>query len=152
MNVMYNFRRAKNVDICFLVDLLKELTALEEDFIFDEDKHRRGLKLLMGTSGDLACVLVAEYNGKVIGMCSGQVVLSTAMGGKSIWVEDVVVSVEHRGEGVGKGLLSELKVWAEKVGAKRLQLWADKDNIPAIEFYKHNGWHTANGIVLKNLL
>ncbi len=152
MNVMYKYRRAKNGDISSLINLLKELTALEEDFAFDAVKHRLGLELLLGTSEDRVCVMVVEHNSKVVGMCSGQVVLSTAMGGKSIWVEDVIVSSEYRGKGIGRGLLLELRAWADEIGAKRLQLWADIDNTSAIKFYTHNGWKTANGIVLKSIL
>ena len=40
---------------------------------------------------DKSCVLVAEYNKKVVGMCTGQLLVSTAEGGFKVIVEDVVV-------------------------------------------------------------
>ncbi len=146
-------RYAEKEDFSALIELLRELTALEEDFDFDEDKHRQGLDLLTAAPEDRACVIVAELSGKVVGMCTGQAVFSTAMGGVSIWVEDVVVTGACRGRGIGKSLLRHLQEWAVGIaGAKRLQLWADMDNKSAIDFYNHNGWFTANGIVIKKLL
>lgn len=149
---MYTYRRGEKNDIEALIGLLEELTALEEDFDFDAGKHRDGLELLLEAPANKVCVIVAEYSGIVVGMCTGQVVLSTAMGGMSVWVEDVVVSSKHRGRGVGKKMLVELERWArDEAGAKRMQLWADMDNTAAIDFYNKNGWATANGIVLKNI-
>ncbi len=150
---MYNYRRAVVSDIESLIELLRELTALEEDFDFDRDKHRAGLELLLAAQPEKVCLLVAAQGAEIVGMCSGQVVLSTAMGGGSVWVEDVVVSSKHRGKGIGKALLTHLRDWAEsEAKAKRMQLWADKDNTPAITFYNRNGWKKANGIVLKKNL
>ncbi len=150
---MYNFRRATYSDIDSMVGLLKELTELEEDFDFDEEKHRTGIDLLLAAPEQKACIIVAEVDGEVVGMCSGQTVLSTAMGGISVWVEDVVVTKLHRGKGLGRKILERLEEWAQcGAGAKRMQLWADKDNTPAITFYNRNGWKKANGIVLKKNL
>src|SRR5512135_298498 len=93
-------RQASAADLDPLVLLLRALFAIEADFAFDESKQRRGLRLLL--ADDRACLLVAEAESAVVGMCSGQLVISTAEGGPSLLVEDVVVHESFRGRGVGR--------------------------------------------------
>ena len=148
----YCCRRATPKDIPVLVELLRLLTELEVDFTFDAQKHETGLKLLLAAPQDKVCILVAEVQNCIAGMCTGQKVISTVMGGGSVWVEDVVVGKEYRGLGIGRMLLTELQRWAlEEAGASRIQLWADMDNKSALDFYQHTGWKLCNGIVLKKL-
>lgn len=66
--------------------------------------------------------------------------ISTAEGGTAGAVEDLVVMPEYRGQGIGKKLLESVQKWAEDRGAKRLQLLADKNNLPALEFYEKMNW------------
>ena len=82
-------RTAEPADLDSLVSLLAPLFAIEEDFVFDESRQRRGLALML--ENERGCVLVAETEGQVIGMCTGQLLVSTAEGGLSLLVEDVVV-------------------------------------------------------------
>ena len=51
---------------------------------------------------ETAIILVAEAAGQVIGMCSGQLTISTAEGGFALLVEDVVVAGPWQGKGVGR--------------------------------------------------
>ena len=143
--------RAGAADIELLLPLLEALFSLEADFSFDPDKARRALLLLVNDS-ERSCVLVARAEQKIIGMCSAQLVFSTAQGAPSAWVEDVVVAQAYRGTGIGQRLLSELEQWCQRLGATRLQLVADRDNHPALDFYRHNGWDGSNLTVLKKII
>ncbi len=125
-------------DLDALGGLLQQLFAIEADFHFDVAKTGRALQQLI--DDNRACVLVAREDDKVIGMCTAQLVISTAEGAYSAWVEDVVIDSQHRGKGLGKQLLNVLEEWAKGQGATRLQLLADMQNEPALEFYRHNGW------------
>ena len=73
-------------------------------------------------------------------MATAQLVVSTAEGGPSALVEDVVVAGAERRHGVGRRLLAALESWASKRGATRLQLLADRENLPALRFYEQLGW------------
>jgi ribosomal protein S18 acetylase RimI-like enzyme len=97
---MPSFRKARHEDVDQLVTLLRLLFSIEEDFSFDEVKQRRGLVMLLHS--DRGCILVAEAVGRVIGMCTGQLVVSTAEGGPAVVVEDMVVDPAHRRRGVGR--------------------------------------------------
>ena len=133
-----------------MVLLLRSLFALEKDFSFDGRRQAAGLGLLV--NDDRTLLLVAELHGRVIGMCSGQTVISTAEGGPALLVEDVVVTADHQGKGIGTRLLESLQKWAEERGISRLQLLADRTNSAALEFYKHQGWQTTQLICLRTYI
>lgn len=133
-------RPAAPADIPELVELLAGLFAIESDFVPDRTKQRRGLELLLAQPADRALVLVANSGITVAGMASAQLVISTAEGAPSAWIEDVVVQQGLRGQGIARLLLQELLVWAQAHGATRAQLLADHANVSALEFYRHIGW------------
>ena len=131
-------RSARQQDVEQLVGLLHSLFTIEEDFNADTGKPRRGLELLLADTSSQ--VLVAEADGQVVGLCTGQMVISTAEGGPAILVEDMVVAEGYRGQGIGRLLLGGLIDWARGQGATRMQLLADRNNQPALDYYRHLGW------------
>ncbi|VFQ47144.1 GNAT family N-acetyltransferase [Desulfoluna butyratoxydans] len=134
----YVLRRAGEKDIQGLVSLLAVLFALEEDFAIDPEKQARGLRMLLSRYD--AVILCVEAFGRVVAMCSAQCLVSTAEGGLSALVEDLVVEEAHRGRGFGAMLLAAVETWARGLGASRLQLLADKTNRNALAFYSRMGW------------
>lgn len=139
-------RPAREADIPSLTGLLSILFTIEKDFQIDEARQSRGLGLLLGSQA--ALVLVAEAHGQVVGMCTGQLLISTASGTAKVVVEDVVVRPERQRCGIGSRLLVKLAAWAAGRGASRMQLLADRDNRPALDFYSRQGWQTTNLICL----
>ena len=144
---MVTIRPACAVDLDSLVELLTTLFSIEADFPCNEPLQRRGLELMLANRN--GCLLVAEREGRVIGMVSGQLTVSTAEGGPALLVEDMVVSAEHRGQGAGRLLLEAIAAWARQHKASRLQLLADRNNGSALEFYRHLGWQTTELICLR---
>ena len=94
-------------------------------------------------------VLVAELDRAVIGMVTAQLVVSTAEGGRSALVEDLVVDASERGTGAGRALLAAVEGWARRSGATRLQLLADRENAPALRFYGRMGWSGTRLVCLR---
>ena len=141
-------RAARPTDVEQMVRLLDLLFAMEADFRPDPARQRQGLALLLDDGR--ARVLVAERADGVVGMCTGQLVVSTAEGGPALLVEDVVVDPDHRGRGVGRALLAALADWASSRGVRRLQLLADGTNGPALAFYDRLGWR-ATALVCRRL-
>lgn len=144
---MPRLRQARHEDLSGLTALLRLLFTLEEDFNFDDAKQRRGLLLML--NNDRGCILVAEEAGQVVGMCTGQLVVSTAEGGPAALVEDVVVAPAYQGHGTGRALIQAMVDWAREQGATRLQLLADRNNESALSFYEHLGWRTTALICLR---
>ena len=141
-------RPARMEDLERLVGLLDLLFTIEADFRPDPARQQQGLALLL--DDERARVLVAERADGVVGMCTGQLVVSTAEGGPALLVEDVVVDANHRGRGVGRALLAALADWARGRGVRRLQLLADGSNGPALAFYDRLGWR-ATALVCRRL-
>lgn len=136
MTVM--IRQARTEDSAALVALLAQLFAIETDFAIDPAVQARGLDLLRGRPD--AVILVAEAEGRVVGMCTVQLTASTARGGLSAGIEDVVVDETVRGRGVGRALLAAAEAWARGRGAVRIALLADETNLPALDFYDRLGF------------
>ena len=147
---MATVRAARLDDLEPMVDLLRLLFTIEEDFNVDATRQRQGLALLLREAR--ACVLIAEAEGRVVGMCTGQLVISTAEGGPSLLVEDVVIATDHRGKGQGRELMAAMARWAGAQGAPRMQLLADRNNLPALHFYERLGWRTTALICLRRHL
>jgi len=131
---------AKLEDIPALVDLLAALFAIEVDFKPDTPKQILGLRMLI-LSPETGIIKVArDANGLAIGMVSAQLVISTAQGAHSAWLEDMIIHQKYRGLGIGKALLNEALAWVKQKGATRAQLLIDIENAPAAGYYKHLGW------------
>ena len=150
MNNSLDIRQAKHGDLPVLVGLLHQLFSLEQDFEPEPDRQRRGLALLLDSPQ--AAVLVAEFEGRLVGMLTVQILVSTAQGGAVGLVEDVVVDAAHRGRGIGEAMLAYLRHWSRQRGLSRLQLLADRDNLRALEFYRKQGWTTTALCGLRLLL
>ncbi len=139
-------------DIEALVKLLNILFSIEQDFRPDETAQRKGLQLLLESPGQGQIFVARHTEAGVVGMVSAQLVISTAMGAPSAWIEDMVVLDQFRGLGLGKALLDKAKDWAAAKGAKRMQLVADADNHAALEFYKYLNWQPTRLFTWKKVI
>jgi len=143
----YIIRRAVHSDVNSLIGLLEILFSIESDFTVEEFKQRSGLEMMLNDD-TRRCIMVAEINQQVVGMCTAQILVSTAEGGFVAIIEDLVVHKEYRGKGIGRGLLLSVESWAIAKGVKRLQLLADRNNTVALEFYKSLSWKSTQLICL----
>jgi GNAT superfamily N-acetyltransferase len=141
-------RPASTDDLPVLVRLLGDLFSIEADFAPDPGRQRLGLALML-SDHRRRVVLVAERDAGVVGMVTGQLVVSTAEGGLSALVEDLIVDSPVRGQGVGRALLEAVGRWASERGAARLQLLADRENAPALAFYRREGWAPTQLVCLR---
>ena len=146
----FKIESAQPADIPRLVVLLNDLFDVELDFTADASRQVRGLELLMATepASDRRIVAVArDDKGQAIAMASAQMVVSTAEGALSAWIEDVVVHQDYRRQGIGSHLLEYLVAWAKERGATRVQLVADRENASADLFYRALGWQSTQLLV-----
>lgn len=144
-------RRATPRDMEAMAALLAMLFGIETDFAVDRERQKEGLSLLLARP-EQGCVMVAECAGQVVGMCTGQLLVSTAAGGMKVLVEDLVVASAQRGRGLGAALLAAVECWGRSCGAKRLDLLADRRNHGALEFYQRRRWQRTELIALQKRL
>jgi GNAT superfamily N-acetyltransferase len=133
---------AKLEDIPALVELLAALFSIEADFKPDTAKQIQGLSMLIQSPTTGVIKVARNKEGIAIGMVSAQLVISTAQGAPSAWIEDMIILESNRGQGLGKALLDETLAWAKQKGASRAQLLVDIENEPALGYYQHLGWET----------
>jgi GNAT superfamily N-acetyltransferase len=119
------------------------------NFIRQLAEYEKLSHLVIATEGDIyehvfgtnpvAEVLLAHWNAEPVGFALYFRNFSTFLGQPGIYLEDLFVEPEHRGQGIGKALLSRLAQIALERGYGRLD-WSVLDwNAPSIEFYRSLG-------------
>jgi GNAT superfamily N-acetyltransferase len=125
-------------DVPAVVALVRELADYEKAL----DEVRLTEEQLTGVLfGDSAALYghVAEVDGDVVGIALWFLNFSTWRGTHGIYLEDLYVSPQHRGSGLGKELLRTLAEVCVERGYSRLE-WSVLDwNTPSIDFYKAAG-------------
>ncbi len=66
--------------------------------------------------------------------------MGAARGGPVATIEDVIIDKAFRGSGAGRLLIEAAEAWARGRGGLRLQLLADRENPPALDFYDRIGF------------
>lgn len=142
MTPLASIEKARAEDIPDLSELLALLFTLEQDMQPDTARQIKGLTLLLQDSARSQILVARDASQRAIAMVSAQLTISTAEGGYSAWIEDLIIAPAFRGQGLGRALLSAILAWAAARGATRAQLLADIDNLPAQNFYQHLGWES----------
>ncbi|WP_295669234.1 GNAT family N-acetyltransferase [uncultured Mucilaginibacter sp.] len=152
MNI--NLRIAKKEDCPRLLELVKELAlferAPEEVTVTLQEFEDAGFG-----EKPVWKAFVAEVNGAIVAFAVYYVRYSTWKGCR-MYLEDLIVTEEMRGKGVGKLLFDRLIIEAKEMGFNGM-VWQVLDwNEPAIKFYKkynagiEAGW--LNGALSKEQL
>lgn len=128
-------RKAGKDDIDALSALLGKLFSMETDFVVDREKQKAGLELFLADSDD-RIIFVALFDEVIVGMVTCQLVVSTAVGGYSILLEDMYIVDTFRQEGIGTLLIRAVQDWGDAKGALRIQLLMDERNRIADLFYR----------------
>ncbi|MGL4582009.1 MAG: GNAT family N-acetyltransferase [Flavobacterium sp.] len=149
-----NIRKSTINDMPDVLALIKELATYEKQpdavLITIEDLERDGFG-----KNALFNVIVAEHQNNIIGMALYYNRFSTWTG-KTIHLEDLIVTESARGTGAGYALYAEIMNIAKAEGVRRVEWVVLNWNEPAINFYKKSGatiledWYTVqmdqNGI------
>jgi len=126
-------------DVPRLVALLVGGALLESEDAEDFGPYRRAMQEIVSTAGNE--VIVAEANGRVIGMC--QLIIFRHIqnqGGLCAEVESMYVDDRFRSQGVGSRLLDEAVARARRADCYRVQLTSNKVRALAHEFYRRNAF------------
>ena len=137
---------ATRADLGAMADLLGELFALEGEFAPRREKQLAALELLLDDA-DHGRLFVLRDGGRVVGMANALIHVSTAEGGPVLLLEDVIVAATHRGRGHGRRLVEHVLDWARESGLSRATLLADRDNRPALDFYRRLGFEESAMVV-----
>ena len=103
-----------------------------------EEEVAERLARLEGVEG--VFVRVAEIDGSVVGLATCHRFLSLHKTEPVVWLTSLVVSSEHRGEGIGHSLVAVCEEWAKEQGAERLSLTSATHREAAHAFYFGMGY------------
>jgi len=84
-------------------------------------------------------VIFAMKNGHEVGFALFFHNFSTFLGRPGLYLEDLFVLPEFRGQGIGKSILAKLASIAKERGYGRFEWWCLDWNKPSIDFYKAMG-------------
>lgn len=125
--------------IASLIRALAEYEKLAHEVRFDEAVLGQKLFGDNGGRGPYAEVLIGEVDGTPQGFALFFHNFSTFEGKPGIYLEDLFVTPEARGVGLGKALLAELARLTIERDCARLEWWVLDWNEPSIGFYKALG-------------
>lgn len=130
----FTIRKATQEDLPEVLALVTELAVYEkaghEVTITLEELEKDGFG-----ENPLYWIILAENEKGILGMSFYYIRYSTWKG-RCLYLEDIVVKEEHRGQKIGKVLFEETIKAAKEMNAK-LMTWQVLDwNEPAINFYK----------------
>jgi GNAT superfamily N-acetyltransferase len=133
----FHIRKATKYDMASVLDLITELAVFEREpeavVVTVDDLRRDGF-------GDdpLFYAFVAEHDGIIVGMALYYYRYSTWKG-KTIHLEDLIVTANMRGSGLGFALYNEVIRQGKRDNVRRIE-WNVLDwNTPAIDFYEKSG-------------
>jgi predicted N-acetyltransferase YhbS len=98
-----------------------------------------------------AIALVAEIDGRVVGVVTGHVFPSIHAQSLVAWLTTLVVSEDHYNVGVGRRLAEAVEEWARGHGAARISVTSGKHRDGAHAFYEHIGYERT-GVRLTKIL
>ena len=138
-------------DIPALTELLGLLFSQEAEFQADPAVQQRSLIELIANPA-LGTILVARRDGEAIAMVSLLFSISTALGGRVAWLEDMIVQPDWRGRGIGSTLLKHAVDHCRSEGLKRITLLTDGHNLAAQRFYQKHGFSCSAMMPMRCLL
>ena len=134
---MLTFRTAEEADCGLVLEFIKALAVYEK--MLDEVEATEEILREWIFEKKKAEVFFACEDGKEVGFAVFFHNFSTFLGRAGIYLEDLFVLPEYRGNGYGKAILKELARIAAERGCGRVE-WACLDwNRPSIDFYRSLG-------------
>lgn len=139
---------ATSADLPAMIALLGELFEQETEFTADPEAQKHGLQRIL-EDPQLGRLLVLREEGRIVGMVNVLFTVSTALGERVAWLEDMVITADARGRGLGSQLIKAAIAAAREAGCHRITLLTDADNAIAQQFYRQQGFVTSEMRVMR---
>ena len=131
---MLTFRFAQREDVPLILQFIRDLASYEkmlDQVVADEATLEQWL-----FDKRSAEVLFAVADGREIGFALFFHNFSTFLGRAGLYLEDLYVLPEYRGQGYGTAILQKLAAIAVERGCGLLEWWCLDWNTPSIGFYR----------------
>lgn len=133
-----NIRPARKSDVDDIFSLIKAKAEFDGclHLLKAQDKE---IEEAFFSSSPKAEAIVAEIDGKIIGIATFYAIYSTFIAKPGIWLDDLFVYVEYRKSGVGAKLITKLCSIALSRGCGRIDWIVARDNENGRGFYDSLG-------------
>jgi len=138
LNEFAVIRKILRQDLLSILNLLREFAAFEDLSDYCTVTEER-LAAAMFAEGSVLEGLIALEDDKPIGYALYYPNFSSFRGERGFHLDDLYVSSEHRGKGVGEGFLKEIARSAAARGFERIDFNVLDWNTPALGFYRKLG-------------
>ena len=129
-----NIRKAEISDFNQINALFKELAEFEKL----PEKMTNTVDRMIEEKNFFNCFVAETIDHKIVGYASYFFCYYTWTG-KSLYMDDLYVKNDFRGEGVGSKLINKVISYAKETGCHKLRWQVSEWNTPAISFYKKLG-------------
>ena len=131
----FSFRDAQPGDETIVAHFVRAL-AEYENLLHEAVATEADLARALFGSPPHAHALIIEAAGAPIGIAVWFYNFSTFTGRPGLYVEDIFVMPDYRGQGIGRAVFRELARRAIAAGCERMEWWVLNSNTPAIAFYR----------------
>ena len=143
-------RGAEKKDCGLILSFIKELAEYEK-LLHEVEATEEILAHSLFSTEPCAKAIIGEFEGQPVGYALFFTNFSTFTGRPGIYLEDLYISPNMRGQGFGKSLLAYLAKLAQEKNYTRVE-WSVLDwNEPSIQFYRSIGAIPMEGWTVQRL-
>jgi len=136
---MLNVRPIKKEDKAVYLKMAAEFYKTDAVLLHVGEEHLTSTFDELMRSDDYALCYIFELDGKIAGYALLAKTYSQEAGGKVIWIEEIYVSPDFRGRGIGKAFF-EFLLKNRPSDVKRLRLEVERENNGAVKLYRSFGF------------
>ena len=137
-NVDVMIREGTTHDIPLLLAFIRSMAAFEDLTVTATEESLRNALFCEPPSG---AFLLVFSSGKPIGYVTYFFTFSSMVGKRGLWLDDLFLDADYRGQGVGKAIMAHLAQIALDHDCGRFEWMVLDWNEPAIGFYEKLGAH-----------
>lgn len=130
----YTIRTAEENDFPKILEMIKDLALFEKA----PEKVINSVDFMKQEKNLFGCYIAETESGKIIGMALYFYAYFTWVG-KSLYLDDLYVLPDYRGQGIGTDLLDKIFETAKLEKCRRLRWQVIHWNTPAIKMYEKAG-------------
>lgn len=136
---MLNVRPIKKEDKAVYLKMAAEFYKTDAVLLHVGEEHLTSTFDELMRSDDYALCYIFELDGEAVGYSLLAKTYSQEAGGKVLWIEEIYVSPDFRGRGIGKAFF-EFLLKNRPSDVKRLRLEVERENNGAVKLYKSFGF------------
>jgi GNAT superfamily N-acetyltransferase len=147
---MIKIQNASNSDIPIILELLYELGRLRPVDDRDINEFSKIItKYLLSEPNKK--IILAEYDNKIVGMASMQLLSRLNRKTLELYIPELVVQKDYQNKGIGKKLIESCIDCAKKNKCHRIRLESGNQRVGSHLFYKKLGFEQSSLSFTKNL-